>query len=284
VFVEEEGGRFGVPCLGSRLLTGALDADRARRLTDSDASTLADAADASGFDPARLGADPVALSRIGRFIELHVEQGRLLGAHPVGLATSILAHGRWRITVSGQGNHAGTTEIDDRHDSMLPVAAGVLAARAAARTVSGGRATVGRLTPNPGGTNVIASSVDLWLDARAPSQVDARRIVDDVTAAVIDAARTEGCAVVVREESCCDTVAFDPALGDLVAAVLGDVPRIPTGAGHDAGILAWAGVPSTMLFVRNPTGISHAPAEHAEAADCAAGVAALARVVEHLCR
>ncbi|HEX4722091.1 MAG TPA: allantoate amidohydrolase [Pseudonocardiaceae bacterium] len=278
VFCEEEGGRFGVPCLGSRLMTGAIDPDRARRLTDQDGGTLADAVRSAGVDPARMGPDP-AVDDIGCFVELHVEQGRLLGSEPIGVASSILAHGRWRFTVTGEGNHAGTTELADRHDPMLPAATAVLAARAAV-VGSAQRATIGRLVPNPGGTNVIASSVDFWLDARGD---DTRSVVEDITAAVRAAADAEGCRLDVREESYGDVVRFDPDLRDRLLGVLGGVPAIPTGAGHDAGILA-ARVPTAMLFVRNPTGVSHAPAEHAEPADCAAGAQALADVLEALCR
>jgi beta-ureidopropionase / N-carbamoyl-L-amino-acid hydrolase len=283
VFAEEEGGRFGVPCLGSRLLTGSLDADAARRLTDPDGLTLAEAVTDTGLDPLALGRDEEALGCLGRFVELHVEQGRGLvdlGA-PVGLATSILAHGRWRFTFTGEGNHAGTTLLGDRRDPMVPAAALVLAARRAASEVDTARATVGRLVPNPGGTNVIASAVDVWLDARAADSPRARDVVDRITAAAQGLAAEEGCAVTVTEESYGDTVHFDSALRDELATVLDGVPALPTGAGHDAGILA-AHVPTAMLFVRNPTGVSHAPAEHAEAADCAAGAVALAAVLERL--
>jgi beta-ureidopropionase / N-carbamoyl-L-amino-acid hydrolase len=286
MFVEEEGGRFGVPCLGSRLLTGAIDADAARRLTDADGVTVAEAAAAAGFDPDRFGPDDTALADIGCFVELHVEQGRLLdrmaGEHPVAVASSILAHGRWRFTVTGEGNHAGTTEIADRRDPMLPAAAGVLAARRTVRD-NEGRATVGRLVPVPGGANVIASAVEFWLDARASSGDHTRAIVRDVGTEVRDAAVAEGCELTVREESYGDAVVFDPVLRDRLAGLLGGVPAIPTGAGHDAGILA-ARVPTAMLFVRNPTGVSHAPDEHAEPEDCVAGAEALATVLGDLCR
>ncbi|HEX3591245.1 MAG TPA: allantoate amidohydrolase [Pseudonocardiaceae bacterium] len=286
VFAEEEGGRFGVPCLGSRLATGAIDADTARRLTDDDGVTLADAARTAGVDPALFGPDP-ALADLGCFVELHVEQGRLLdrtpGDHPVAVATSILPHGRWRFTLSGEGNHAGTTELADRRDPMLPAAAAVLAARRAAGDRPGARATVGRLSPVPGGANVIASAVEFWLDARASSTADVRGVVREVSGTARDAATAEGCELAVREESFGDAVVFDPDLRDRLAALLGDVPAIPTGAGHDAGILAGR-VPTAMLFVRNPTGISHAPGEHAEPADCTEGAAALGTVLESLCR
>jgi N-carbamoyl-L-amino-acid hydrolase len=278
VFVEEEGGRFGVPCLGSRLLTGAIEPGAALRLADPDGTTLADAAELAGFDPERFGADPVRLSRIGCFVELHVEQGRGLTV-PVGVASSILAHGRWRFTFTGQGNHAGSTLMADRRDPMVPASQLVLAARRAA--VGDARATVGRLVPRPGGTNVIASTVDVWLDARSPD--GARELVERITEDARRAASTEGCELTVREESYGDTVVFEPGLRDEISLALGGVPALPTGAGHDAGILA-AHLPTAMLFVRNPTGISHAPEEHAEPADCEAGALALATVLEQLTR
>ncbi|HJP80613.1 MAG TPA: allantoate amidohydrolase [Pseudonocardiaceae bacterium] len=287
VFAEEEGGRFGVPCLGSRLLTGAIEPARAAGLTDPNGMTLAEAMQSAGFDPSHIGRDEEALARIGCFVELHVEQGRgldkLPGTPPIAVATSILAHGRWRFTLTGQGNHAGTTEIGERVDPMLPAAATVLAARRAAASVSGARATVGRLVPTPGGTNVIASSVDFWLDARASSTSDTRKVVEEITSAAHEAASAEGCELTVHEESYGDTVVFDSALRDELTALLGAVPQLPTGAGHDAGILA-ASVPTAMLFVRNPTGISHAPAEYAELGDRIAGTAALVATLEQLCR
>jgi N-carbamoyl-L-amino-acid hydrolase len=285
VFAEEEGGRFGIACLGSRLLTGAIDPDTARRLSDSDGVTLADAVRSAGLDPARLGPDWAALARIGTFVELHVEQGRGLVdlAAPVGVAKSILAHGRWRFSFVGEGNHAGATLLVDRRDPMLPAAQVVVAARRAASGIEGARATVGRIIPNPGGTNVIASTVDLWLDARADDDVRTRAMVAEIVAGAKAAATDEGCSVTVTEESYGDTVFFDPALRDDIAAVLGGAPTLATGAGHDAGILA-AHVPTAMLFVRNPTGISHAPTEFAENADCAAGASALADVLAHLAR
>ncbi|GAA3844330.1 allantoate amidohydrolase [Saccharothrix violaceirubra] len=278
VFVEEEGGRFGVACLGSRLLTGAIAPEAAARLTDQDGVSFGEAALAAGVDPLRFGRDEEALRHIGVFVELHVEQGRGLTV-PVGLASSILAHGRWRFTFSGEGNHAGATLMTDRRDPMVPASQVVLAARRAA--TDGARATVGRLVPNPGGTNVIPSSVDLWLDARAADDARTRAVVERISQAAKDAAEEEGCAVRITEESYGDTVHFSPSLRDEIAGVLGDVPVLPTGAGHDAGILA-AHRPTAMLFVRNPTGVSHAPEEFASDEDCAAGVVALAATLERL--
>ena len=278
VFAEEEGGRFGVACLGSRLLTGAISPEKALNLKDPDGITLAEAMKAAGYNPDLVGKDERALKRIGQFVELHVEQGRGLTV-PVGVASSILAHGRWRFTFSGEGNHAGATLIEDRRDPMLPASQLVLAARRAAR--DGGRATVGRLVPNPGGTNVIASTVDVWLDARDSDDARTRAMVAEISEAAHQAAKEEGCEVTIAEESYGDTVHFDAKLRDDIAGALGGVPALPTGAGHDAGILA-EHVPTAMLFVRNPTGVSHAPEEFAEQADVDEGVKALAATIEHL--
>jgi beta-ureidopropionase / N-carbamoyl-L-amino-acid hydrolase len=272
-FADEEGARFGVACAGSRLLTGGLDPDRARTLTDDGGTTMAEALGAAGQDPATLGRDDEAMRRVGTFLELHVEQGRALvddGA-AVGVASSIWPHGRWRLDLRGRADHAGTTRLADRQDPMPALAAAILEARAAAER-RGALATVGKVRVEPNGVNAIPSAVTAWLDARGPAEESVRAIVADVGSAA-------GTAPV--EESWTPSTAFDAGLRDRLAALLA-APVLPTGAGHDAGILAAAGVPTAMLFVRNPTGVSHSPAEHAEPADCAAGVAALARAIEAL--
>ncbi|MFM8774592.1 MAG: M20/M25/M40 family metallo-hydrolase, partial [Actinomycetota bacterium] len=98
-FTDEEGGRFGVACIGSRLATGVLAPERALALRDADGVTFAEALTRAGRDPGSLGADPDRLSRIGAFVELHVEQGRGLIdlQQPLAVGTAILPHGRWRI-------------------------------------------------------------------------------------------------------------------------------------------------------------------------------------------
>ncbi|MGV9299062.1 allantoate amidohydrolase [Amycolatopsis sp. NPDC003676] len=284
VFAEEEGGRFGVPCLGSRLLTGTIDADRARALRDPSGVTFAEAAAKSGLDVDRIGADPDRLGLIGQFLELHVEQGRGLIdlGSPVAVGNTVIAHGRWRFSFTGQGNHAGATLLADRVDPMLPAAETVVAVRRLAQKLSDARATVGRLVPTPGGTNVIASTVDLWLDARVPG-TSTPELVEEITRAAQDAAEAEGCQLAVTRESYSDDVVFDESLRRSLGEWLGAPPELPTGAGHDAAILAGF-VPSGMLYVRNPTGISHAPEEFAEADDVEAGARALAEVLERLAR
>ena len=272
-FGDEEGARFGVACAGSRVITGALTADRARALTDADGITLGDA---MGPTAGGLGRDDETLRRVGTFVELHVEQGRSLvdSGAAVGVASAIRPHGRWHIELPGEANHAGTTRLADRHDAVLSLAHVVLEIRAAAQR-HGGVATCGRVRVEPGGVNAIASHVTASLDCRAPTTEQVQAIVADVDAA----ARSRGGEVVA--DSWADAVAFPPALTEHIAARL-LAPVLDTGAGHDAGILAAAGIPAAMLFVRNPTGVSHSPAEHADRDDCLAGVDALAEVVAEL--
>jgi N-carbamoyl-L-amino-acid hydrolase len=276
-FTDEEGARFGVACAGSRVITGALTPDRALGLVDRDGLTMAEAFRSAGRRPDTVGRDPEALRRIGSFVELHIEQGRGLVdlAQPVAIGTDIWPHGRWRLDFSGEANHAGTTAMADRRDAMIPLAETVLAARRAA-LAEGCLATIGRTDVRPGGVNAVPSSATAWLDARGPEEDAVRRTVAAI-AAVADAAGGA-----IGEESWTPLTRFDPELIKRVAGVLPDAPQLGTGAGHDAGILAGAGVPAVMIFVRNPTGVSHSPAEHAERDDCLAGVDALADVLAEL--
>lgn len=279
-FAEEEGSRFGIACLGSKLLAGALPAEKALALTDTSGRTLAEVAASAGLDPAGIGRDDEALDRIGLFVELHVEQGRgLIGlGTPVGVASSVLGHGRWRLRFTGQGNHAGTTLMADRRDPMVAAGAVIAEIPALASAHDGARATVGRLQAAPGATNVIASHVDVWLDARAEDDATTRALVAEIAALAAGSAAAQSCQVEVAEQSWSGTVRFPDGPRDAIAAALGGVPALPTGAGHDAGVLA-SSVPTAMLFVRNPTGVSHAPQEYATAEDCAAGIDALEAVL-----
>jgi N-carbamoyl-L-amino-acid hydrolase len=288
-FCEEEGARFGVACLGSRLLADAIEPDRARGLRDRDGTTFAEAMTAAGRDPAAIGPDPGLVAGIAAYVELHIEQGRALAGldAAIGVAERIWPHGRWRLTFTGRADHAGTTRLGDRRDPLLACAASILAARGAA-TQQGALATVGKLTAEPGAVNAISSSATAWLDARAPDEARLHSVVERVLAQARSAATAHGVGLEASQESVTQAVDFDTALRDRLVATLAaagiKAPVLPTGAGHDAGVLA-ALVPAGMLFVRNPTGVSHSPAEHADPGDCATGVTALAAVLEDLaCR
>ena len=286
VFTEEEGARFRVACLGSRLITGAIDPQAARALSDDDGVTLAAAMTAAGGDAGLLGSDEDLLAQLGAFVELHVEQGRALAPldAAVGIAKGIWPHGRWRLDFGGRADHAGTARFADRQDPMLPFARTVLAARRAAAD-SGALATIGKVIAEPGGANGVSSTVTAWLDARAPDEARLEKTVTTVRSASMRYSAECGVTLSVRQESYTPPVHFDQGLRDRIEGVLAaagiTAPVLATGAGHDAGVLA-ARVPTAMLFVRNPTGVSHSPAEHADPADCEAGVHALALVLQDL--
>jgi N-carbamoyl-L-amino-acid hydrolase len=288
-FGDEEGARFGLACVGSRLTAGQLTAADAHRLTDGEGTTLPRAMEAAGYDPEAIGPDPERLARIGAFVELHVEQGRALdlSGDRVGVAGAIWPHGRWRFDFAGEANHAGTTRLADRRDPMLAYAETVLAARREAE-LAGAVATFGKIAVEPNGVNAIPSLVRGWLDSRAADQDRLDAVVAGVHKAAGEYAAAHGVDLAVVRESFTPVVEFDHALRDELARILGQdrdpqltVPVLGTGAGHDAGILSGS-IPTAMLFVRNPTGVSHSPAEFAAEDDCVAGVLALADVLEGL--
>jgi N-carbamoyl-L-amino-acid hydrolase len=270
VFREEEGSRFGLACLGSRLATGSVEWSDVEGLRDGDGIALGDVTQTP-----ETGADGL-LADVGCFVELHVEQGRALVDRdaPVGLASGIWPHGRYRFDFTGRADHAGTTRMEDRADPMLTYAMTALAANKQAR-LGGQRATFGRLEVAPGSTNAVPSRVTAWLDARADSDGNLAELVATVEKQAAERAARDGIALAVTAESVSGAVEFSTDLTARIGAGR-DWPVLPTQAGHDAGILQAAGIPSAMLFVRNPTGVSHSPEEFAETADCLAGVEALA--------
>ena len=178
--------------------------------------------------------------------------------------------------------------MEDRADPMLTASFAVLAAAKSAR-LSGARATVGRLEVEPGVTNAIPERVRAWVDARAGDQGTLDRMVASIAAKTAERAERDGTSFELVAESVSPRVDFDPVLSHRLTHVVGRVtgldgpaPLLATAAGHDAGVLAAAGIPTAMLFVRNPTGVSHSPQEHASADDCDAGGEALAAVLADL--
>jgi acetylornithine deacetylase/succinyl-diaminopimelate desuccinylase-like protein len=208
------------------------------------------------------------------YVELHIEQGpRLdrLGA-PLAVVPGIVGYARGEITVTGRAGHAGTTPMADREDALVAAAEKVLAIRESARSMDDAVATVGQLEVEPGGVNVIPSAVRFSVDARAPDRERLDRLVAAIgfepTLRVEPVAMDDGVCAAVRE-----------ALDELGLPAV----ELPSGAGHDAGILAAAGVPSAMVFVRSLNGgVSHSPDELSSAEDVALAVDALERTLARL--
>ena len=260
-FADEEGARFGVACAGSRLLTGALDADRARGADRrATARRWPRRWRAAGRDPARSAATTEAL-RADRHVRRAARRaGPRARRHRRRRSASAARSGRTAaggFDLRGRANHAGTTRLADRDDPMLALAALILAARAAAER-HGALATVGKVQRrSPTASTRSPRRSPAWLDARGAGRGGRPR--------GRRRASPRRPASPPVEESWTPRTPLRRALARPARRALARRrPGARTGAGHDAGILAAAGVPTAMLFVRNPTGVSHSPAEFAE--------------------
>lgn len=210
------------------------------------------------------------------FLELHVEQGPVLAGRdvPVAVVTGIVGYARGELVVEGRAGHAGTTPMAGRADALVAAASEILRIRDTALAIPEAVATVGRLEVEPGGANVIPSRVRMSLDVRAP---DAERL-DALVAAI-------GFVPDYRVEPAHFGGAARHALADSIAARGLPLVELPSGAGHDAGILASAGVDAAMLFVRSLNGgISHSPDELSADEDVALAVDVLADALAGLTR
>jgi N-carbamoyl-L-amino-acid hydrolase len=278
--VDEEGPRFDAAIFGSRMLCGELEIEPLLERVDRAGSTLRELAAARGVTARSLADAPAWLERIALWLEVHVEQGCGLVDVPaaVGVATGLAPRERWRGTFEGSANHAGTTPMAGRRDALVAAARTIVAAEQLARAEPGAVATVGRIEASPGASNVIPGRAELSLDVRARAGAALERVRDGV----FSAAETDGVEVSWRRESLDPGSRFDDRLrGALTgAAAAAGVPSADLWAyaGHDAGVLA-RHVPAAMLFVRNPTGQSHHPDEHAAEEDCLAACGVLARAL-----
>jgi N-carbamoyl-L-amino-acid hydrolase len=278
--VDEEGPRFGATIYGSRALCGELDPDELLARRDRDGTVLGELAARRGVDAAGLRAAPAWRPRIGSWLEVHVEQGRRLVdvPAPLGVATGLTPRERWVCTVTGEANHAGTTPMEGRRDALVAAARAVLRADELARAEPGAVATVGRIAALPGSTNVVPGEARFNLDVRAPDRQALARVRDGVQAA----AEGAGVSAAWQLDSADPGSTFDAGLRARLhaAARAAGVEAVDLAAyaGHDAGVLA-RHLPAAMLFVRNPTGISHNPAEHAAEDDCLAACEVLAGVL-----
>jgi acetylornithine deacetylase/succinyl-diaminopimelate desuccinylase-like protein len=210
----------------------------------------------------------------GAFVEVHVEQGpRLaLAGAPLAVVTSIVAYARRELRFEGRAGHAGTTPMDAREDALVEAAGFVLRARDAARAIEGAVATVGRMEVAPGAANVIPERVTATLDARAPDGVRLTRLLEAL-----------GVELEPRQEAAEMSERVRGVLREEVERLGLPAIELASGAGHDAGVLALAGVEAGMLFVRSLNGgVSHSPDEHTDAADVALSVDVLAEALARL--
>ena len=263
-FSEEEGVRFGTPFIGSRALVGRLD--RALLdVRDARGVSVRKSIEDFGLNPdlipkAELNDDALA------YLEFHIEQGPVLEQlnQPLAAVDAIAGQSRLEFTFLGRANHAGTTPMNLRCDALAGAAEWISAVERSALSSSGLVATVGKIEARPGATNVITGEVRLTLDVRHSSDEIRTSAVEDLARQAHEIANRRGLSV--RESTLLNqqSVAMDSFLvGQIEIAMTksGCKPhRMASGAGHDAMILAEK-VPSTMIFLRTPGGVSHDPAE-----------------------
>jgi allantoate deiminase len=282
-FRDEEGWRFGHGFLGSRAVSGGVEADALDR-RDRDGVSVRDALAQFGlaFEPGASWLVPAP----GAFVELHIEQGPVLdgmGA-AVGVVDSIVGIVELEIVFEGVEGHAGTTPMDGRRDAALCAATFQVAAAQVARGIPAAVVTVGSIAVEPGAGNVVPRRARLVVDARAPDLERLEALEAGVRSAAAQAGRDHRCSVDVVAAAHVAPVVCDPLVVDVLARAAPSAPHLASGAGHDAQILGAAGIPVGMLFVRSLAGgISHSPREHTAEADIAVAVEVLTRALPELC-
>jgi len=263
-FSEEEGVRFGSPFIGSRALAGTLD-QGILNVRDARGISVRQAIEEFGLNPEEISRAQLADETLA-YLEFHIEQGPVLEKLnlPLAAVEAIAGQSRLEFTFMGRANHAGTTPMHLRCDAIAAAAEWIGAAERAAHEIPGLVATVGKIEAKPGAVNVIAGEARLTLDVRHSSDGVRTRAVGDLIRQAQEIAGRR--ALSVRESTllCQGAVAMDGFLIDEIQKAIaqtGSQPhRMVSGAGHDAMILA-ARVPSAMIFLRTPGGVSHDPAE-----------------------
>ena len=280
-FTNEEGARFAPDMMGSLVFVGGLEVDAALTTVGIDGRSVGECLDEIGY----AGDAPCGAPTVRAFVELHVEQGPVLEAEDVviGAVDSVQGISWAEYTIRGVSNHAGTTPMRMRSDAGFAAAAIAVRARRIADELGGDQvATVGAITLRPNLVNVIASEAVLTVDLRNTNEGRLREAERRMADFVAELQRTEGVEVSHRVLARFEPVEFDPALVAKVEAVARgkgySVRRMPSGAGHDAQMLARV-CPTAMIFVPSVGGLSHNVREHTEPEHLAAGAEVLLQML-----
>lgn len=292
LFTSEEPTRFGLGCLGSRMLSGSLSAERAAALIDADGRSLDDWRARAGFADEtgrRLSSVKLARDHYAAFVELHIEQGPLLERHgiPIGIVEAIAGPSSYRVRLTGEGGHAGAVLMPDRHDAGLAGAEIALAVERAARG-SGSPDTVGttgvfRQAPNA--INSIPCDALLEIDFR-DTRTDTRAAAwSQVEAAIAEICARRGVRSTMETLNLDAPATCAPAIVDTIATVCADLGvtarRMVSRAYHDSLFMAQV-CPTTMIFVPCRGGVSHRPDEYSSPDQIATGVTVLAQTLARL--
>jgi allantoate deiminase len=285
-FGDEEGSRFPATMASSSACAGVFD-PATLQLADRDGVTLAAALRAYGKNPRDISAAAYRPQDAAAFVEVHIEQGPVLEekGEPLGIVTGIVGQSRLRVTVRGEAGHAGTVPMHLRRDAYAGAAEMALALEKIVRTHrdDGMVGTVGCVDVRPGAVNIIPSEAVFTVDLRSLSDRLRGWAVERFEDEARRIATARGLGVTCESFHEIATAHCAPALQDLLAASVADLGhdpiRLPSGAGHDAQVMARL-CPSAMLFVRCRGGISHNPAEFASVSDMGLAIAALIRFIE----
>jgi allantoate deiminase len=276
-FSEEEGVRYSLPFIGSRALIGRLDA-ALLAVSDGDGISLAQALKSFGLDPMKIK-DCQVSDDVAAYLEFHIEQGVLLESEDksLGVVQAIAGQSRAEITFTGRARHAGTTPMRLRNDAVAGAAEWISEVERVALRTAGMVATVGDLRTHPGAGNVVAGQLRASLDVRHGEDTVRHQAVDHLLAEALSIATRRGLTTVSKMLMDQPAVNMDGRLSALAQDAIRSIGIEPvsmvSGAGHDAMILAER-VPSTMIFLRSPGGISHHPDESVRPEDVENALAA----------
>ena len=265
-FSCEESSRFGVGTLGSGLVAGGVKPDHVLALEDSAGMSIAQALVSAGFDPNEL---PTVQRQPGvsrAFVELHIEQGRVLEeeAMSVGIVQSIAAPTRFRVEVVGRPDHSGATSMHLRKDALTGSAEIILLIEREAQQSESSVGTVGTMRVIPSAMNVVPGRVIFDVDLRGGDKQDKQQTLDRIVAGIDEVAKRRGLEVSRKQLTDLDPVAMSPDIIDLLTQHCSEreVPHrlMLSGAGHDAMQVARI-CPAGMVLVPSSRGISHAKEE-----------------------
>ncbi|WP_328587726.1 Zn-dependent hydrolase [Alteribacter lacisalsi] len=290
VFTDEEGARFNSGLTGSRAITGTLDPDEKRTLTDADGKLFEDVMQENGLSLSSIKEAARDFTDVDAFVEVHIEQGKKLEKEdlPVGVVQGIAGPSWLDVTFTGAAGHAGNTPMDDRTDAL--VAAGIFIAeieKLPSRFSPSAVATVGKVNVKPNGVNVIAGEVQMTVDVRDIHEDTRNSLQEAIFAKACEIAEERNIEVTTKEIMSAPPVKVTEEMQQkAAAAVQKAVDRepyfLPSGAGHDAMIMGKK-TSIAMLFTRSRDGISHNPAEWSSLNDCVHTVHALKHLLEDLC-
>lgn len=273
IFTDEEGARFAPDMLGSLVYVGGMPVEQALNVVAIDGARLGEELLRIGYS----GPAPCPGVVPHAFVELHIEQGPMLEANGVriGAVTSVQGISWQEVTVIGQSNHAGTTPMSLRHDPAYVAAEITVFLRKLAAEFGGDQVcTVGKIDLHPNLTNVVPAKATLTLDVRNTDESRLQQAELRIANFLTEIAANEGVTITTRKLARFEPVIFDDQVIDTVESIAkqqgNSVQRMPSGAGHDAQMLARV-CPSGMIFVPSVKGISHNPAEFTESIDLEAG-------------